>query len=363
MKFVKKLKIIVKVILNNQLLKLISILFLLDHWCILKAHQWSNPYNAYLFAPGLWSSEHQAAKYCSRYTASTGQTIVGKHGFELINGEYTGACNFSEIRLTKLAALQEADSSWWPRALCMKGVYSLGKSILTKSNNRYQVSIEETPEETPNEGLTLNPYILDLQKLNFGQINDIQIVSQEYDKICTGCPNQDIILFGVSRGAAATINFMALEYLKKPQKRVKAIVLEGCFDSFDNLTCLGYPLSFFTGYQYQGISPISPVIVRLFTMISNYYQIPILFTTSLKDQRVPAKNTFNLCDALKKAGVKDIYCLTLKNSTHSAYLKDDLHNDALIYEQVVHAFYREYGLSHDPELAQKGYSEFKNCKI
>lgn len=359
MYIVKRFKIIAMELLNKLLLKLIFMtIIVLDHGS-LQAHQWSKPFNSYLFAPGLWSSEHQAAKYCSLYHASTGQKILGKHGFELINGNYTQACNFAEINITKLANLFEAQKSWWPSALFMNVLYAVGKVILTNSNNRYKVSIEGES----NNGLTLNPYTLNLLHLNFGQQRDIHIVSALYNRLCSEAFPQDMVLFGVSRGAAAVFNFMALEYPKKPQKRVKAIILESCFDSLENLTCLSYPLSFLIDYSYRGVSPISPLIIKLFVEVCNFYKIPVLFVTSLKDQRVPAERTLNLKDALKRSGLHDFYCLILKHSTHSAYLKDDPIHDGVIYEAVVHAFYKKYGLSYDEAKASAGQEDLKRAFV
>lgn len=342
----------------NSPLKYSFLALLLVHWNAIQAHQWTNLYNAYLFAPGLWSSEHQAAKYCSRYEASTGQIVLGKHGHQLIQGGSTKACNFSEIRVTEVRDLNKAYQSWWPYNLIMRSMYTLGKSILTASNNRYKIFFDGQPDNK----LTLDPYTLCFKNLNFGQIKDTTQVSRTYDSLCNEYPESDIVLFGASRGAAALLNFMALLYPEKIHKKVKGIVVEGCFDSLDNLTNFSYLISFFCDYRYQGISPIHPLIVQLLVNVCTAYKIPLLFVTSLKDQRVPAFNTYNLCAVLKEAGMKDLYCLTLKKSTHSAYLKDDV-EDAMVYEAVVHAFYQKYGLSHDLTLAHKGSVWLRGCQI
>lgn len=76
-----------------------------------------------------------------------------------------------------------------PHALILNQIYKIAQSILTTSNNRYQIAIEGQSKN----GLTLNSYLLNFFK----------------------------------------INFMALEYGKKNCKKVKAIVLEGCYGSFD----------------------------------------------------------------------------------------------------------------------------------
>lgn len=328
--------------------------------CSLDAQQWTEPYATYLFAPGLWSSEHQAAKYCSGYSASTGQRVIAQHGYELINGKYCHSCNFAEIALVSKKTLLQAKKSWLPTSIFMNQLYSLAQSVLTTSNNRYKISIEGQSDN----GLTLNPYMLNLLGLNFGQMIDIKIFSQNYDQCCQNdLLPEDIVLFGTSRGAATIINFMALEYLKKPQKRVKAIILEGCFDSVANLTRFSYPVSFISAYKHEGVSPITSSILKAFVWICNFYNIPVLFVTSDKDQRVPAERTVHLCSALKQAGLKDFYLLILKNSTHSAYLKDDPLHDSVVYQSMVHIFYKKYGLSFIPLFAANNDLMLELCKI
>jgi hypothetical protein len=335
--------------------RLFLCLMLMNH---LTAKQWTEPYNTYLFAPGIISSEHQAAKYCSEYKASTGQKVISKHGYELMNGVYCRSCNFAEISLVNVDSLHRAQASWLPHSLVMNQIYKIAHSILTTSNNRYSISIEGQPRN----GLTLNPYLLNFFKINFGQMQDIAILSTLYDQCCNAAElPKDIILFGTSRGAASIINFMALEYFKKSQKRVKAIILEGCYNSFDNLTNFSFLLSLISSYTYHGIAPINSSIIKSFVWNCNHYTIPILFVTSDKDTLAPSGHSYALCNALQQSGLKDLYVLKLKNSVHSGYLKDK--EDAYCYETTMHAFYQANGLSHDPNLAQQGKKFLEESKI
>ncbi len=105
--------------------------------------------------------------------------------------------------------------------------------------------------------------------------------------------------------------------------------------------------------EHNGINPLSSAIIKLFVRICSSNNISVLFVTSVKDQRVPAQNTKNLCAALKNAGLENLYLLELKNSTHSAYLKDDA-IDAENYETTVHALYKKCNLSCDLTLAAQG---------
>jgi hypothetical protein len=306
--------------------------------------EWTSPYNGYLFAPGLWSSEQQVGKYCSKYVASTGQTVKGSHGFEVIQGDYCKSCNFAEITVPTVASVERARNSWWPLQILLHGIYTLGGAILEKSNNRYKVSLEGHSQN----GLTLNPHLINFFNLNFGQKRDIAALSAVYDESCAHAMPEKMVLFGTSRGAAAIIHFIALEYEKKPEQRVKALVLEGCFDSMENLTWLSYPLSLITAYEYKGISPVHPSILKRFIEVCDLQGISVLFVTSRCDQRVPAARSYALYEALLKEGHKDVTLLELKNSTHSAYMKDD-DEDKRLYEAVVHDFYKKNNLSYDPD--------------
>ena len=54
--------------------------------------QWVHPAGkatSYLFAPGIHVTERQIAKYCTSYTASTGQTVFAENNFIVLQPPYT----------------------------------------------------------------------------------------------------------------------------------------------------------------------------------------------------------------------------------------------------------------------------------
>lgn len=309
------------------------------HFFIMTQH-WTKE-ATYLFAPGLWSSEHQVAKYCSEYRASTGEFVTSNHNFEVIQEKTTVSCNFPEIRLRKIYTTQEVSLFMIPGIVLSSLLEKLGKHILETSNNRYQITISGKPKH----GLSINPYFLNLLKLNFGQNLDTQILKNTYEK-ATQDPElpQDIILYGVSRGAVAAFNFVATEYATMPKKNIKAIILESCFDSLHNMTSFSYFLSLvLPHYDHNGIAPIQPNMIQSFVDICNEYAIPVLFISSLADNRVPYNNSYNLYEQTKKAGLNNVHFVTLHNSIHSGYSHDDP-QDTKLYLNAVHQFFKMYGL-------------------
>ena len=209
----------------------------LDSKIFIKEISWVHPHSTFLFAPGLWTSEIQAAKYCKEYLATNGQVVKAGSDFEVMRGATCKACNFAELQLVDHSRLQTFYKNglpFAPRSVLWSFLYRLAEAQIAKSNNYYDVSLHG---ESHN-GLLLTTYLINLFNLNFGQAHDVKIFSGLYDKACEDKElPEDIVLFGTSRGAATIINFMALEYFKKPQ-RVKALVLEGCFDSLHNLLLL-----------------------------------------------------------------------------------------------------------------------------
>jgi hypothetical protein len=73
------------------------------------------------------------------------------------------------------------------------------------------------------------------------------------------------------------------------------------------------------------------------------------------DDVVPAECTKRLVAALVNAGHKEVYLLTLKESSHSQYM---MHNgeDAQTYQNFIHALYKKYGLPHRADYAEQGYA-------
>jgi hypothetical protein len=161
------------------------------------------------------------------------------------------------------------------------------------------------------------------------------------------------ILYGVSRGAAATIN--ALAYHK--YQNVRLVILEACYDKHRTVfyhqfgSCL-VPLiemgmGAMTDYCPNDMPPIDAAKGHIPT------EIPIGLVTSRVDRVVPAGNTYRLAAAMRGAGHDKVHVLTLQHSHHGHYGMQNS-TDRAAYLHWLHALYRLYDLPHVPEYAELG---------
>lgn len=196
---------------------------------------------------------------------------------------------------------------------------------------------------------------------SLGQENEILTLANEYGKI----GQTDIILMGMSRGAATVLNFLATH---KPDAVVAAIV-ESPFDSILNtldtfckegLTDLWIPkvirayapYLIFGEFNHRGIFPID-VVEKI------NKNIPILIIASLEDTYIPALNTAALYLKLLDCGHAHTYFLLLDKGQHGYFLWDD---DAYLYINAVHAFYKKYDLPYNETFALPGESLLNQCR-
>jgi len=166
----------------------------------------------------------------------------------------------------------------------------------------------------------------------------------------------EIVIFGLSRGASAALNLMAL--YNPPQ--VKALVLESPFDTvgsiIDNkrkqlhLEWLSHDTGeyimekIFRHYNRNGIRPID--------MVSDIRkELPILIICSKEDPLVPWYSSIQLYKKLKESGHLSVHLFLADHGKHSRILCDQ---DGNTYQAVVHAFYEKYGLPHNAEFALQG---------
>lgn len=330
----------------------------------------------YLFAPGVCAAETQAVRYCKEYTASTGEKVSCDRVIELMQGSTVNSCNFAEIELHKATAPYAFMPyfSLNPLVILIYLASKCGRVILDQRDRKDGIVIHGNSTN----GLTVKDFSFILPRVNFGQYNDVKIISQKYDALVNQLSaDQKLVLFGVSRGSAAMVNFIATEYAQKSKKQIRAIILESCFDSVRSAIQVGHPwraaipggcwlyhvlLSIIMAdYKQDGIAPGNPAIIAKFVEICNEQNIPVLLVTSKKDTRVSLQCTINLFEQLKAAGLKDLYLLELSNSTHLRYTIDN-EQDRELYKNVVHAFYERYGLSYNPTAARQGQNMLDACR-
>lgn len=180
-------------------------------------------------------------------------------------------------------------------------------------------------------------------------------------------PASHTILVGVSRGASALVTFIDWY---NPQS-VCALILESPFDSVDSVVRnmihrsglswipgshhagLALLCSIFKKYDANGIKPVESA-----KRITD--QIPILLICSLQDMLVPAWSTMTLYAALRSTGNRHVYLLIIPEGSHAKLIEHPTAGP--LYQRTAHAFYRLYGLPHDPCLAKEGESVLNDCQ-
>ena len=205
---------------------------------------------------------------------------------------------------------------------------------------------------------------LDNNKVNLAQEGDIQALTAIYKQVKQESPESKIVLMGMSRGASAIITFVATQQ----PTGIKALVLEAPFDTLETiLTQLKKKYEHasaaeqaaiarqwnFPNYNKQGIKPINVV-----NKINKH--IPILLIHSRQDTLIPFESSKALYTKLRQSGHKHVYLLELYYGEHARY---QFSKSALTYQQVVNAFYKKYGIPHDPELARKGKKLFESLAV
>ena len=140
-------------------------------------------------------------------------------------------------------------------------------------------------------------------------------------------PTKKIVLFGCSRGAAATIIVLA-NLNQSILDHIKLVIVEAPFDSVESVvhnsawfpTATMNMLNMFTAYKPTQQSPLDAVNIDIFP------SIPIAFITSKVDNRVPIENTMNLINILKNKQHPHVHHLVLEKSHHAlmfAHNKED----------------------------------------
>jgi len=191
---------------------------------------------------------------------------------------------------------------------------------------------------------------------SLGQDNEIARLHKAYQQYTAD--KEEVILFGLSRGASTALNFVATH---QPQQ-VSALVLESPFDSIESIIKYQLPglrlsinekniawgqsiMSFiFAKYNPQGIQPIQ-VIDKIDK------NIPILIICSKQDTRVPYTSSVEIYKKLVQSGHKKVHILILDCGKHSKILWDKQEH---VYRNCVHAFYKKYNLPYMSAYADLG---------
>jgi hypothetical protein len=306
-----------------------------------------------VYYQGVNASQVQVSKYTGArgFRATTGEHVVCRRGFDVIENAFIGK-ELDEVQLKRVGSQKHAQVKEFFR----HPIRVIEQCFNTITENKmFGITIDEAPGDLK---YTVSAHTIHLGRMSMGQSRDIAEHKIRYDLCVEQCPHSDIILFGVSRGAATTFNACACN--KYDMNKVKLVVLEGCFDSVSSAAhnsslFLGWKklektfvkkLSSLTQFKDEGISPIK--------LIADFpEQVPVLFVTSKKDIIVPMASVLNLVQGLKKRGKNPVYMLVLEHSTHPKYMMDDK-KDTENYRDCLHALYKQYKLPYISAYAESG---------
>ena len=241
-------------------------------------------------------------------------------------------------------------------------VKSYKKNNLIYRNDRYLLN---TPFVTFNyPDATDKLYRVNYNETSFGQDNEISRLKKAYNSTLTRCGDCNIILWGLSRGAANVLIFAGLYELPN----VKAIVVESPYftmgDVIENIMqkrkLSWLPLSYgetlaeliFKRYTRHGWSPANSI-----ENISK--DIPIFIICSKEDHLVPCSSSMNVYKKLIESGHNHAYIFVTEHGRHAAILQG---SDGEKYQWVVNAFYKKYGLPYCPSSAVKGEPILASCQ-
>lgn len=211
---------------------------------------------------------------------------------------------------------------------------------------------------------------VNVTQTSLAQANEIITLQRAYQQAMATLKMEgggtDLILMGLSRGAATIINFMGIY---NPHN-VKAIILESPFDHM--ATVVQNKLQQFKLDSIPGIKTISDWIVSSIFMKHKINGIapiqcagainpliPILLVCSKEDTLVPYHSTVALYNSLRANGHQHAYLLVLERGKHAFALSGA---DGDMYAATVHAFYKKYNLPYDEKLANRGQSLLEQCQ-
>ena len=178
---------------------------------------------------------------------------------------------------------------------------------------------------------------------------DIQTLKHQID-----C-DQEYILYGVSRGGATIINYLA-DY---NPKNIAGIILDAApadvVDSIDFWQhAIGYLFapdratqetifhSLFPAYPKNSIPSVQAI-----ANISNK-KLPVFIVNSQDDARVPIASAWELYIAFLQAGFEHVYLCQLTTGVHANYMQGP---DKNIYLTALHSFYKTHEFDYNPHYA------------
>ncbi len=212
--------------MNRILSKFLLFSILIPLSCFAQV-EWINPSDKIvqtIYYQGMTNSQAQAAKYMGPggFVATTGEHVVCDKAIVVIQNLYIGQ-EIDEVRI-------KAPLAGW-NSVCPDILFDKIKRLIIALKVKYtNDGIRILPSNNAKQKDSVQSYSIDLSKINIGQAGDIKNHFNKYQKCIHEYENVDLILYGVSRGAATTFSAMATHNYQN----VRLVVLDGCFDSIEN---------------------------------------------------------------------------------------------------------------------------------
>lgn len=212
-----------------------------------------------------------------------------------------------------------------------------------KKNNFYLI---DEPVKTFNYPDVLCKPLSNVFKTSLGQENELDVLESTYSTI----DDKEIVLIGVSRGASVAATYMGCRQAKK----IKAVIIISPFAHVYDV----FKTNFF--YKiFRKISRYTEVGKHPIDWIGKMdLRVPVMFICSKTDRTVPAFSTIRLHKKLVTSGHQHAYLLVLDTGKHAKFMKSE---EAEKIQNIVHAFYKRYGLPCQENFAEKGAQFLDAC--
>lgn len=242
-------------------------------------------------------------------------------------------------------------------------------------------SDKDEPEYKPlypqDESGSVHRYSIKNDKRSLAQKTDIDDHQKRYDSLSFHHKQvEHRILYGVSRGAATT--FVALAVNK--YKDVKLCVLEGppatisaLIKSYFTKPVAKYVYNDFLSSYLIGGEHKTDKKYHAMSYVDEFPKdVPLVIVSSQKDAIVTHKSPLNL--AIKVAAsrleaqnkgekIAPVYFLQLDHSGHNQYYQTETSEDAIRYQNFIHAIYKKHDLPYVEEYALEGQKELDTADL
>lgn len=182
------------------------------------------------------------------------------------------------------------------------------------------------------------------RQTSLGQKDEIELLHSQIKSLCAN--DNQILLFGWSRGASVIINTLATMSEEEAQ-HITGIILQSPFDQMSTVTQaklnqfrLGRIRNLkkiinlhLLPYCFKKYSPFAITPLQATKLLGSYHkQIPIFVVCSKEDTLVPAHSTISLFDALQEAGCHTKLITFAKGNHKDLHIINQKKYTALIYQ-------------------------------